>query len=107
MTFTDATIAAARELLGQLPHAEIAIRCGISIGTVKRIASGEREPFEDPGPVVPSKGERCPGCGGLITETPCRLCATRKYIAAKKQAREMRRTSRAQRLSGLSDPFHV
>ncbi|MGD9126612.1 MAG: hypothetical protein PVH19_04465 [Planctomycetia bacterium] len=74
---------------GKYSQREIARRTQVSRGTVSAIASGKRtnrvpvpkvQPWELEGPI-----KRCPTCGGLV-HTPCRLCETRREIAADKNA---------------------
>jgi hypothetical protein len=70
---------------GQLSQRKIAIKLGVSRGTVGAIASGKRggygrEPDADQ-PELPSTDlppERCQGCGAMVY-MPCVLCQARRY----------------------------
>ncbi len=68
---------------------QIALRIGVSRGTVNAIALGRRRDYSahdrqrDDGFIPPTgKPMRCPGCGGLA-QMPCLLC----YLRAKRQTR--------------------
>ena len=79
---------------GRLSQRQIALRVGVSRGTVNAIAlerrrhGSARDGRPDDG-FIPPRGKpmRCPNCGGLA-QMPCLLC----YLRAK------RRTQRATRL---------
>lgn len=79
-------VAEVRRLLEeeQLSQRKIALRTGISRGTIHAIASGKRPDYpvheptpEEDEPIGPP--ERCPTCGGMVY-MPCRLCKTREKI---------------------------
>jgi hypothetical protein len=80
---------------GKLSHRKIARITGVSRGTIAAIASGKRciRPrtivyWEDE-PVVPDvPPQRCPDCGGMVF-MPCRVCRTRKAMAASAALREL------------------
>ena len=70
---------------GDLSQRDVAVRLGVSRGTVWRIASGRRG-LHGGGEVIQfvkkeatqSLPTRCPGCGGKVY-LPCRLCRTRAF----------------------------
>lgn len=84
---------------GQLSHRQIALRLGVSRGTISAIANGRRglhgkEPNEKTRTTCPtSPPTRCPGCGYRVY-LPCLVCSARKM----KQSR--RRTARTLRFAG-------
>jgi hypothetical protein len=71
---------------GQMSQRKIAVRLGVSRGTVSAIASGHRalfgkEPRDDEMPLTPSSPPvRCPGCGYRVY-MPCRICYIRRRQA--------------------------
>jgi hypothetical protein len=85
-----------RELLseGVLSQRKIAVRMGVSRGTVNAIAWGKRpdrglraRPRPD-GFIVPSgPPKRCPGCGGMV-KMPCLLCHVRALRARTRADRQ-------------------
>lgn len=69
--------------VGMLNAEEIGREVGVGADTVLRIANGQRPPITLLS-VPLCDGEeflpvpiRCQGCGGLVSVTPCRLCAAR------------------------------
>lgn len=83
---TPSVVDEIRRLLGEgrLSQRGIALRIGVSRGTVNAIAQGKRtcdrfcRPRDDDG-FVPPNGlpVRCPGCGGRV-QMPCLLCYIRE-----------------------------
>jgi hypothetical protein len=70
---------------GQLSQRKIALRLGVSRGTVHAIASGQRGLFgKDPLQEMPTSTppllppERCPECGFRVYK-PCLVCRTRAF----------------------------
>lgn len=70
---------------GDLSQRQIALRVGVSRGTVGALASGKRGIFgKEPQSELQSSSapacppERCRGCGGLVLK-PCRLCRVRSH----------------------------
>jgi hypothetical protein len=74
---------------GELSQRDIALRVGVSRGTVQAIASGRRpdyptgrlrEPRDETVPSGPMR--RCPTCGGMV-QMPCLLCRVRRMRATR------------------------
>lgn len=55
-------------------------RLKMSFRTVKRVYSGKHRHCAAAREILAAepKSRRCPGCGGLVAEWPCLLCAARK-----------------------------
>lgn len=74
---------------GELSQRKIALKTGVSRGTVSAIANGQRNlagsSAEQEQPIF----ERCPGCGALVT-MPCVLCQARAYYARRQRMRPAR-----------------
>jgi hypothetical protein len=90
---------------GKLSHRRIALRTGVSRGTVSAIASGRRglhgkeADSERPNPLSPlGPPLRCPGCGFLVY-MPCLVCRARASRHAQRMlgAALSRRAERAGR----------
>lgn len=87
-------IAEAKRLLaeGQTSQRQIALRLGISRGSVGAIASGQRPDYEnlrsgdDEEPGIDSNAPkvRCGGCGGMVV-MPCHACRDRAALAKAKR----------------------
>ena len=74
------------QALGTLSQRAIALRVGISRGSVGNILHGRRREDQEqcyPGvDETPCPPTRCGGCGGKIVILPCRLCRARAALAA-------------------------
>lgn len=72
----DVVMATAARLLEHgTPKAEVMRRLDLGLGTVYRIADGQRQ--------TPAgrEHERCGGCGGMqLANEPCRVCQTLKEL---------------------------
>lgn len=66
----------------QLSLAAISRVMRLSYTTVHEIASGK---YRTESAELRARSERCPGCGGLIYQTPCVLCMARVHRAAAKR----------------------
>ena len=72
----------------------IAKRHEVSTTTVHRIVRDHWHPVEehdDPFWELKLRAERCPGCGGLVYDWPCRACEIRAMIA--RDAQQLRRAA--------------
>jgi len=74
---------------GQLSQRDIALRVGVSRGTVQAIASGRRRDYParahgemNDGTAPSGPLRRCPTCGGMV-QMPCLLCRVRRMRAAR------------------------
>ena len=74
-----------RQLLSEeeLSQRAIAVRVGVSLGTVSAVARGKRPDYKPPpgqwGADLAAPGglpSRCPGCGGMVY-MPCLVCRVR------------------------------
>ncbi len=93
---------------GELSQRKIAIRLGVSRGTISAIVKGRRglygrEPAETPSPLIPtSPPARCPRCGYRVY-LPCLICLARQHkqnqIIMRLPAAEERASERKRRRS--------
>jgi len=87
---TPQTAQAIRRLLDAgWRQCEIARELALSPVTVCRIANGTRRACDiedDPFAELKLAAQRCPGCGGLVYQWPCRTCALRARAERKRAA---------------------
>lgn len=77
-------VAAVKSMLASgTRHKIVAETLGISVKLVERISAGTitGKPRITESNLPKLERTRCPGCGGLIVETPCRACAVREAAA--------------------------
>jgi hypothetical protein len=88
---------------GELSQRKIALRLGVSRGTVNAIALGKRPDYrarqpsregEFPSPCGPAA--RCPSCGAMVY-MPCLACRVRAMKAERRRPRDERAADRRQR----------
>lgn len=94
LTIRPERIERAKTLLSQgFSHRRVAVATGISRGTIRKVARGERpdcpprEPAADTPPDTLMPGERrlaikrrCSVCGGLLEIVPCRRCKIMRLL---------------------------
>lgn len=95
---SDATIRRVQQMLaaGELSQRQIARECGVSRGSVLRIAGGAH-PRTDGWTGRRRNGElspavRCRGCGNQVIKLPCLICQARRFKAGTIAAEQLRRT---------------
>lgn len=79
-----AIVATVKQMLAnRTRHKVIAELVGIPVKTVERISAGTitGKPRVSETNLPKLVRVRCPECGGLIVETPCRACSVRQGVA--------------------------
>src|SRR4051812_23660736 len=95
---------------GELSRRKIALRLGVSRGTVAAIASGRRGVYgKDPvgrhsAPLRKSPPTRCPQCGYRVY-LPCRICRMREHQQSRLLLQLLARTD--ERLDGHDCPSYT
>jgi hypothetical protein len=67
----------------QWPQREIARQLQVSTTSVHRVLHGtwaSIDDSDDPWAKLKRQARRCPGCGGLVYEWPCRTCRMRERV---------------------------